>query len=1499
MFVTDLLQLSLFFGALGLVKGYPAFNTPNKYDVNGDLCPLLTRQGLACPGLCAKSAELCPKNLNPNLPCEDTGHKRCLDGTCSKDCSGIENPCLCGLGADDVSQQYVACIPATDGVTVVNFDPSIKTQQIELACAKIWNLVDNSTTVDTIGTFIPEWSADNQMNYEFLVCPEVPSPRFTFKEPIYIAIYTCASLFVAVNMFWYPFKKALEKSVKTSKQVYTSVDGFTLKEKKMGLVGYKSNIVGTFSFIYLVVSTLGLVSLLLVNVLDYYGMIDGIQFGLFLSSDTSMAFFIAVWHVCLVWLALLMLVNTKVRNFYRVRCQLKDARFIHIEEESEEIVMTESANKFVLLARTLENKFKDILGLNKSYMTTKVIAEQIEKGNAKPVKYFEHRCERFVLNETGSFSTHNFDLGDSHDVLLKLKDGLTTEEAIKREGYVGSNYVRVEVPSYLKALGSEFASFFYLYQMMCLWVWFYFNYYKMGSVQTLVIIISAVVKSVLKVNSEKRIKQLAEQNGVYKVKRDGVWVELESVHLVPGDIISLESGSQVMVDGAVIKGEVVVDESSLTGEAMPVRKFSLKNDPIAYNKYNSGKIYTVFAGTSVLQCTGSSVYASPAMSVATDIGSVTASKSSSTEKMNGTLNEKNLRRRALNNRQLSESAEKEALFDSDGDAIETDGKLEPQTQVLVLSTRTNTNKGKMVQNILYPTQYSFVFNEQLRIVILILLIWGGAAFGLTIWLMGYNLTSWFYGIFVISQILSPLLPASFVISQSVTAARLRAQKVFCIDLPRIMVAGKVKVFCFDKTGTLTREGLEFSSAQDIAVLSGDSGVPEFGVSHEDLTQLSQISQIGLATCHAVAVVGNTPIGNPVDVEQFRVTEWEILPKTTGSETEESNGVKYLDTLISPIMDNHSEKTNLPRKVVHVVKRFEFEHARQSMSVAVLDPDTNHVHVYVKGSFERLKKISSPSSLPSNYDEVAAKWASEGCYVLAMAHKDLGPVEDFSALNCMSRDELESGVSLNLLLMFRNKLKDDTAEALGELKNGNIRCVMITGDNALTGIYIGRASGMVPQDSQVVLGDMEHVKDSNEPVLVWRKYPSRELVEDIDALLSAERERVEYAENKSVDLVTRRSSKLDLAVTAASFDYLISTDKIRDYLYDIRIFSRMTPDGKVSTVKMFMEKNVTAMCGDGGNDCGALRAAHVGIALSESEASIVSPFSSSNRSIFSCVRLMLQGRAALATSMAAYKFLIMYGETMAWLELFQFYFTVIVPESVWIFIDSLIAVGLLFAITQSKAAKKLSPFRPTARLLDSNTFYSTVGQVIINLIFICFAFFMLFQQSWFRCNEFDSSSIDTALWWLLGDNYEAETLTITLLFQFVNAAGTFNLGYRYRRAWIYNYILVILYFAFLGVLSYIAIADPNPLGCLFRVNCGDPAVLESLGYPVPKFHIFTYNSPIGHNVYPKNYRWVVWGYAVANSVVVFCYEYLVVNGFIGRLVGKLRPNFRSKKSVVKL
>ncbi|KAJ2000403.1 hypothetical protein GGI04_004165, partial [Coemansia thaxteri] len=805
------------------------------------------------------------------------------------------------------------------------------------------------------------------------------------------------------------------------------------------------------------------------------------------------------------------------------------------------------------------------------------------------------------------------------------------------------------------------------------------------------------------------------------------------------------------------------------------------------------------------------------------------------------------------------------------------GTGEPETQLLVTRTRTATDKGELIQRILFPTRYSFVFDEQLRVALMILLTYGGVGFALSIWLMGHDVTSWFYGVFVISQIMSPLLPAALVVGQSVAADRLRRQNIYCVDLPRIMMAGKVRVFCFDKTGTLTKEGLEFFAVQPVVAYAsaGDTDAPDllplFAGEEADMAHLPDIAQLGFASCHAVTVVGDQLIGNPVDVEQFRATGWELQPS--------KDRAKYLDTLAAPFLEKSSGGGgSLPdsQRVVHVLKRFEFVHARQSMSVAVLDTATGNVHVFVKGSFERLKHMAAPPSVPCNYDAVAAKWAKEGCYVLALAHKCLGPAEDVAR---MPREQMEAGCNLVSLLLFRNKLKDDTASAIAELKRGDTRTVMITGDTALTGVYIARQCGMIEPAARVLLGDMEIAEETEHhegclPQLVWRDAACGQLVNDIDCLLYEERVAREGAESPPL---------VELAVTAAAYRHLVDIGAIRRYLLDIRIFARMTPLGKAECVQLHMERAITAMCGDGGNDCGALRAAHVGLALSESEASIVSPFSSSNRSIHSCVTLLREGRAGLATSFAAYKFLINYATTMSMLEIVQFYFSVIVPQAVWIMIDSFIAVGLCIAVTQAQTARRLAPSRPTARLIGAHTLASIWGQTIINYAFLFGLVGLLFAQSWFRCHEFDSRDIDTSLWWILGDNYEAELISIVCLFQFVNAAAVYNFGYRYRRHWITNYLLVVLYGAFMAVVSALVLADPNRFGCMFRINCGDPDTLVALGYARPTWSITPYNSPIGHNVLPHAFRWTLWALCVTNIVLCLAYERIVVLGPVGRWI----------------
>ncbi len=67
-----------------------------------------------------------------------------------------------------------------------------------------------------------------------------------------------------------------------------------------------------------------------------------------------------------------------------------------------------------------------------------------------------------------------------------------------------------------------------------------------------------------------------------------------------------------------------------------------------------------------------------------------------------------------------------------------------------------------------------------------------------------------------------------------------------------------------------------------------------------------------------------------------------------------------------------------------------------------------------------------------------------------------------------------------------------------------------------------------------------------------------------------------------------------------------------------------------------------MCGDGANDCGALKTADVGISLSEAEASIAAPFTSQIQNISCVATLLREGKAALATSFQSFKFIELYA-----------------------------------------------------------------------------------------------------------------------------------------------------------------------------------------------------------------------------------------------------------------
>jgi len=63
-----------------------------------------------------------------------------------------------------------------------------------------------------------------------------------------------------------------------------------------------------------------------------------------------------------------------------------------------------------------------------------------------------------------------------------------------------------------------------------------------------------------------------------KVRRDGQVLEVSVKELIRGDLVIVRPGERIPIDGEVIEGQSMVDQSPITGESIPVEKSA--NDPV-------------------------------------------------------------------------------------------------------------------------------------------------------------------------------------------------------------------------------------------------------------------------------------------------------------------------------------------------------------------------------------------------------------------------------------------------------------------------------------------------------------------------------------------------------------------------------------------------------------------------------------------------------------------------------------------------------------------------------------------------------------------------------------------------------------------------------------------------------------------------------------------------------------------------------------------------------
>ena len=97
--------------------------------------------------------------------------------------------------------------------------------------------------------------------------------------------------------------------------------------------------------------------------------------------------------------------------------------------------------------------------------------------------------------------------------------------------------------------------------------------YFEGAVVAAIMVVGALVEEAVSETARKSIRDLVEVSPKKAVvERDGKEVVVDVKDVEKGDVLVVRAGDTIPVDGVVVKGGTSVDEASVTGESIPVKK---------------------------------------------------------------------------------------------------------------------------------------------------------------------------------------------------------------------------------------------------------------------------------------------------------------------------------------------------------------------------------------------------------------------------------------------------------------------------------------------------------------------------------------------------------------------------------------------------------------------------------------------------------------------------------------------------------------------------------------------------------------------------------------------------------------------------------------------------------------------------------------------------------------------------------------------------------------
>lgn len=760
----------------------------------------------------------------------------------------------------------------------------------------------------------------------------------------------------------------------------------------------------------------------------------------------------------------------------------------------------------------------------------------LQVGGNRSTSFLFQKRRFFYNSESNSFAPQSYEIDKEPRPAIKAfqeSQGLTTSAEIEKiQQHYGDNTFDIPVPTFTELWKEHAVAPFFVFQMFCVGLWLLDDYWYY-SLFTLVMLVGFESTVVW-----QRQRTLNEFRGMsiqpYEiyVYRQKKWEQITSDKLLPGDLVSV---GRTKEDSGVACDMLLVEGTAIVNEAM----LSGESTPLLKD----------------------SVQLRPA---------------------DAPIDPEGLDKNAFlyGGTKVLQVTHGNTSEDAPETVPTLASGVEPPpdngAMAVIVKTGFETSQGSLVRTMIYSTERVSANNVEALLFILFLLIFAIAA-SWYVWQEGVakdrkRSKLLLDCVLIITSVVPPELPMELSLAVNTSLAALSKYAIFCTEPFRIPYAGRVDIACFDKTGTLTGEDLVVDGIAGLS-LDDKNAKAERDGTHSKLTSVLEAGQqttLVLATAHALVKLDEGDIvGDPMEKATLTSLGW-----TLGRN----------DTLHG--RPATSEKGTSSGEVVQIKRRFQFSSSlkRQSSVATVLTTDRSTgkkvrgTFLGVKGAPETIRSMLTRT--PPNYEETFKHFTRNGGRVLALAYRYLSPDNEIgqNKINNLKREDVEADLTFAGFLVLQCPLKDDAMSAVRMLNESSHRCVMITGDNPLTAVHVARQVEIIDRDV-LILDAPEH--DQSGKKLVWKS------VDD----------KVNIPVDPSKPLDEEIVQNKDLCITGYALAKYKDQPALPKLLRHTWVYARVSPKQKEDILLGLKDAGYTTlMCGDGTNDVGALKQAHIGVAL---------------------------------------------------------------------------------------------------------------------------------------------------------------------------------------------------------------------------------------------------------------------------------------------------------------